>query len=122
MLVTSLCLPSWFAEATEETDRREMQDSEPTDGPPAETSAEARTDDSTALSAVSRRRHRRSSGTTLTVVDGRPDPDLDAELLGELAHKLAVALRAVRGHVPDHIWWDTGAADALIEYQARYRR
>jgi hypothetical protein len=99
-----------------------MQDPEPMDGPPAEVTAEARTDDSTALSAVGRRRHRRPVGTTLTVIDGRPDPDVDAELLGELAHTLAVALRALRGHIPDPIWWDTGAADALIEYQARHRR
>jgi hypothetical protein len=50
------------------------------------------------------------------------DHDDDAQILGQLAHKLAAALRAVRGHVPDRIWWDTGAADALIEYHARRTR
>lgn len=99
-----------------------MQDPERMDGRPAEALAEVRTHDSTAPSGVGPRRHRRPGGATLTVIDGRADLDADARLLGELAHKLAVALRAVRGHVPDHIWWDTGAADALIEYQARHRR
>lgn len=36
----------------------------------------------------------------------------------ELAERLAAALRAVRGYVPHHIWWEAGPAAALIEFQA----
>jgi hypothetical protein len=56
------------------------------------------------------------------VVERHGDLDDDAQIYSELAHKLATALRAVRGHVPDPIWWDTGASDALIEYEARRAR
>ena len=36
-----------------------------------------------------------------------------------LAARLAAALRAVRGYVPDHIWWwQDGPAEALLAYQA----
>lgn len=45
--------------------------------------------------------------------------DSGTPVIDELVHKLAGALRAVRGHVPDPIWWDVGAADALMEYQAK---
>ena len=30
-----------------------------------------------------------------------------------------VGLRELRVHVPHHAWWDSGAAAALLEYQAR---
>ena len=36
----------------------------------------------------------------------------------ELAEQLAAALRAVRGYVPHHIWWEAGPAQALLAYQA----
>ena len=36
----------------------------------------------------------------------------------ELAAQLAAALRAVRGYVPDRIWWEQGPAEALLTYQA----
>jgi hypothetical protein len=36
----------------------------------------------------------------------------------KLAAQLAAALRAVRGFVPDRIWWDVGPAHALLAYQA----
>ncbi len=42
----------------------------------------------------------------------------DVEALVDLTARLAAALRAVRGYVPNHIWWDAGAAEALIVYQA----
>jgi hypothetical protein len=35
-----------------------------------------------------------------------------------LADELAAALRAVRGYVPHHIWWEAGPAQALLAYQA----
>jgi hypothetical protein len=35
-----------------------------------------------------------------------------------LADELAAALRAIRGYVPHHIWWDAGPAHALLAYQA----
>jgi hypothetical protein len=35
-----------------------------------------------------------------------------------LADELAAALRAIRGYVPHRIWWEAGAADALLAYQA----
>jgi len=38
--------------------------------------------------------------------------------VAELAARLASALRAVRGYVPHRIWWEEGAADALLTYQA----
>ena len=87
---------------------------------PGEGAAEADTDGPPAPATGIRRQLGRPAG--LTVVDGGGGLDGDTQLLGELAAKLAAALRAVRGHVPDVIWWDTGAADALIEYQARRAR
>jgi hypothetical protein len=36
----------------------------------------------------------------------------------KLAAELAAALRAIRGYVPDRIWWEAGPADALLAYQA----
>lgn len=51
----------------------------------------------------------------------RPVPprvqDGDADC-AKLADELAAALRAVRGYVPHHIWWDAGPAHALLAYQA----
>lgn len=47
-----------------------------------------------------------------------PDDD-DVAALAELTARLAAALRAVRGYVPHRIWWQAGAADALIAYQVR---
>lgn len=35
-----------------------------------------------------------------------------------LADELAAALRAIRGFVPDRIWWEAGPAHALLAYQA----
>ena len=35
-----------------------------------------------------------------------------------LADDLAAALRAIRGFVPDRIWWEAGPAHALLAYQA----
>lgn len=99
-----------------------MQDPHAPDGSLTGTTAESPTDDPTPRLGAGRRRPRRPGLTTLTVVDGQVDHDDDAQILGQLAHKLAAALRAVRGHVPDRIWWDTGAADALIEYHARRTR
>ena len=40
----------------------------------------------------------------------------------ELLDKLAAALREVLGYVPDRFWWEGGAAQALLEYQARHGR
>ena len=99
-----------------------MQDPHLDDDRHAEAAAEADTDGPPAPTTGNRRRLGRPAGAFLTVVDGGGDLDGDAHLLGELAAKLAAALRAVRGHVPDAIWWDTGAADALVEYQARRSR
>ena len=61
------------------------------------------------------------SGRTILSLVGDPAADLDedAQTAVELADKLAAALRAARRYVPDPVWWDTGAADALIEYHAR---
>jgi hypothetical protein len=54
--------------------------------------------------------------TTLRfVAPPAPAGHLDA---AELADQLATALRAVRGYVPHHIWWDAGPAQALLAYQA----
>ncbi|MGH9042960.1 MAG: hypothetical protein ACRDZ3_22330 [Acidimicrobiia bacterium] len=86
---------------------------------PKETPAAVPADPSTTRLTAGRRRPRRPGGTILTVVDSPGDLGDDDRALGDLVHKLAAALRAVRGHVPDPVWWDTGAADALIEYQAR---
>lgn len=36
----------------------------------------------------------------------------------EVAERLAAVLRDLRGYVPDHVWWDAGAADALLVYHA----
>ena len=36
----------------------------------------------------------------------------------KLAEELAAALRAVRGYIPQRIWWEAGAAQALLAYQA----
>jgi len=48
-----------------------------------------------------------------------PPPVQAAESdLARLAEDLAAALRAIRGYVPHHIWWDAGPAHALIAYQA----
>ena len=41
--------------------------------------------------------------------------DLDP---AELAERLAQALRAVRGYVPNRIWWEAGPAEALIAFNA----
>ena len=35
-----------------------------------------------------------------------------------LMDELAAALRAIRGYVPHHIWWEAGPAHALLAYQA----
>ncbi len=35
-----------------------------------------------------------------------------------LADELAAALRAIRGYVPNHIWWEAGPAQELLAYQA----
>jgi hypothetical protein len=43
------------------------------------------------------------------------DREAGERLLGEMAG----ALRELRVHVPHHAWWDSGAAAALLEYQAR---
>jgi hypothetical protein len=103
-------------------DGSEMQDPDMSHDRAAEAPAEADSDGPPAAAAGIRRRLERPAGAILTVVDGGGHVDDDAQLLGELAAKLAAALRAVRGHVPDAIWWDTGAADALVEYQARRSR
>lgn len=42
--------------------------------------------------------------------------DFDA---ASLADELAAALRAIRGYVPNRIWWDAGPAHALLAYQAQ---
>ena len=36
----------------------------------------------------------------------------------KLADELAAALRAIRGYVPQRIWWEAGPAHALLAYQA----
>lgn len=97
-----------------------MQDPHAFEGRPTGATAESEAAGSTSRSGAGHRR--RPGGTTLTVVERHGDLDDDPQILGELAHKLATALRAVRAHVPDPVWWDTGAADALIEYQARRAR
>lgn len=66
------------------------------------------------------RRRRRLEGTALSLVGDQENvDDSGTPVIDELVHKLADALRAVRAHVPDPIWWDVGAADALMEYHAR---
>ena len=95
-----------------------MQESDRLDGAPElppGTPAEL----STVRRVAGRRRPGRQGGTNLTVVEGHGHLDEDTQVVSELVHKLAAALRAVRGYVPDPIWWDTGAAHALIEYHAR---
>jgi hypothetical protein len=47
----------------------------------------------------------------LPVQAGDDDP-------ARLAEELAAALRAIRGYVPNHIWWEAGPAQALLAYQA----
>jgi hypothetical protein len=42
-------------------------------------------------------------------------PDSDS---AKLAEELAAALRAVRGYIPQRIWWEAGPAQALLAYQA----
>jgi hypothetical protein len=44
-----------------------------------------------------------------------PPADFDA---ARLADELAAALRAIRGWVPHHVWWQDGPAHALLAYQA----
>lgn len=64
-----------------------------------------------------RRSSRRTpGGATLEVV--APDHPRAGGEAPDLLDKLAAALRQVRGYVPDHIWWDAGAADVLFEYHA----
>lgn len=47
-----------------------------------------------------------------------PAPSAEADF-AKLAEELAAALRAVRGYVPDRIWWEAGPAEALLAYQAK---
>ena len=47
-----------------------------------------------------------------------PAPAGAPALAAGLAGELATALRALRGYVPHRIWWESGAADALLAYQA----
>ena len=46
-----------------------------------------------------------------------PEPPAEADF-AKLAEDLAAALRAVRGYVPDRIWWEAGPAKTLLAYQA----
>lgn len=51
----------------------------------------------------------------------RPVPSSPASVEldpAELAERLAEALRAVRGYVPNRIWWEAGPAEALIAFNA----
>ena len=63
------------------------------------------------------RRHRRRAGAAALELVGGPGA-VDAQAADRLLDNLAAALREVRGHVPHRVWWDSGAADALFEYQA----
>lgn len=50
----------------------------------------------------------------------RTCPDcVDRSASERITEELAASLRELRQHVPDHVWWDSGAAATLIEYQAR---
>jgi hypothetical protein len=63
--------------------------------------------------SVERSRPLRPVHPPSTVKDGsNPPADFSA-----LAAQLAAALRAVRGYVPHHIWWEAGPAQALLAYQ-----
>jgi hypothetical protein len=53
--------------------------------------------------------------TLRSVSPSEPNPEPDS---AHLADELAAALRAIRGYVPHHIWWDAGPAHALLAYQA----
>lgn len=55
---------------------------------------------------------------TRTLRSVPPPAQADDSDSAKLAEELAAALRAVRGFVPDRIWWDAGPAQALLAYQA----
>lgn len=58
-------------------------------------------------------------GRALRAVAAQTAPaDPDPAELSELAAGLAAALRAIRGYVPQRIWWEEGPAEALLAYQA----
>lgn len=57
----------------------------------------------------------RPRSTLRSVPSAGASVELDAS---ELAEKLAQALRAVRGYVPNRIWWEAGPAEALIAFNA----
>ena len=65
-----------------------------------------------------RRRHWQSTAVPAPV-PGCPGCG-DRVIAERILEEMAAALRELRGHVPDHAWWDSGAAATLLEYQARY--
>lgn len=58
------------------------------------------------------------STTDAELTDAQARGAAEFAALGELTARLAEALRALRGYVPHRIWWDVGAAEVLIAYQA----
>ncbi len=59
----------------------------------------------------------RSSGR-VRVLHPVPARAGDTGMSSRLSAELAAALRDLRGYVPHRIWWLSGAADALLAYQA----
>jgi hypothetical protein len=59
----------------------------------------------------------RSSGR-VRVLQAVPSRAGDTGTPSRLSAELAAALRDLRGYVPQRIWWLSGAADALLAYQA----
>jgi hypothetical protein len=61
----------------------------------------------------------RAPTMVVTGIRSVPVPPPAGELEADgLVDSLAAALRAVRGYVPHHIWWEEGPAHALLAYQA----